>query len=100
MGHHLGIDIGSTTIKIVLLDNDFNSVHSMYQRHYSDIALTFRKMLNEIMVKFDSKSLSVTITGSAGISVAEWLGVDFIQEVLACNVVIERFFPEIDVAIE
>ncbi|MCQ2533278.1 MAG: acyl-CoA dehydratase activase-related protein [Clostridia bacterium] len=97
--YKLGLDIGSTTIKVVLLDED-KIVLSEYRRHHSDISGLLNILFEEINAKYDAMRCQVTITGSGGLSVANWLGLDFIQEVMAETVAIKRFHPETDVIIE
>ena len=97
--YKLGLDIGSTTIKLVLLDND-EIVYSEYQRHHSDISGLLNKLFEELDGKFPGISVSVTITGSGGLSVANWLKLKFIQEVMAETQAIKKYHPETDVIIE
>lgn len=97
---HLGLDVGSTTVKIVILDDDDNILYSKYQRHYSDIKFTIISIITEAYEKFKNESVTVMVTGSGGLSVSEWMNVKFIQEVIACTNTIEKIIPETEVAIE
>lgn len=97
--YRLGLDIGSTTIKIVLLDEE-KIVYSEYRRHHSDVSGILSGLFEELSEKFPGLSTCVTITGSGGLSVANWLKLDFIQEVMAETVAINRYHPETDVIIE
>ncbi|MBP5181303.1 MAG: 2-hydroxyglutaryl-CoA dehydratase, partial [Clostridiales bacterium] len=97
--YRLGLDIGSTTIKIVLLDGD-KIVHKEYRRHHSDIAGLLNQLFEELNDKFPGLDVSVTITGSGGLSVANWLGLKFTQEVMAETEAIKKYHPETDVIIE
>ena len=97
--YRLGLDIGSTTIKIVLLDGD-KIVHQEYRRHHSDISGLLNQLFEELDSKFPGLKVSVTITGSGGLSVANWLGLKFIQEVMAETEAIKKYHPETDVIIE
>lgn len=97
---HIGLDVGSTTVKIVVIDEKGNAVHKKYQRHYSDIKKTIAEVLTEGIDKIGSGSATVAVTGSGGINVAKWLGIPFVQEVTAGAVAIEKLIPETDVAIE
>ncbi|MBR6880493.1 MAG: 2-hydroxyacyl-CoA dehydratase [Clostridiales bacterium] len=97
--YRLGLDIGSTTIKVVLLDNG-EVVYSEYRRHHSDISGLLNQLFDEVNSKFPGIEVSVTITGSGGLSVANWLGLKFIQEVMAETQAIKKYHPETDVIIE
>ena len=97
---HLGLDIGSTTIKIVALDCNDKIIYSKYQRHFSDIKSTIVDVVNEAYAVINDRNINVMVTGSGGLSVSKWLDIPFIQEVIACTNTIERFIPSTDVAIE
>ena len=79
--YKIGLDVGSTTIKTAVLDQNGNLLHSSYDRHYSDIKATLASVLRGVLEKYDD--FTVMVTGSGGISVSEWLGIPFIQEVIA-----------------
>ncbi len=96
--YRIGLDIGSTTIKTAVLDDDDNLVQSSYQRHNSDVRATLYGVLKDLLKKYDK--FSITVTGSGGISVSEWLDIPFVQEVIAGVEAIKRLIPETDVAIE
>ena len=97
---HIGLDVGSTTVKIVVLDENNKVVHKKYQRHYSDIKKTLAEVLLEGIEAARGETATVAVTGSGGINVAKWLGIAFVQEVTAGAVAIEKLIPETDVAIE
>lgn len=97
---HLGLDVGSTTVKLVVLDNNAEILYSKYQRHFSDIKNTIFKLICEGYNKFKNSKITVMVTGSGGLSVNKWLHIPFIQEVTACVSSIEKFIPDTDVAIE
>ncbi|BDR65246.1 2-hydroxyacyl-CoA dehydratase [Clostridium tetani] len=97
---HLGLDIGSTTAKIVVLDQDKNIIYSMYERHFSDIKNTVIKILKNVNTKFTIEDATIMVTGSGGLAVSEWLNIPFIQEVIASTKAIEKLAKETDVAIE
>ena len=96
--YRIGLDIGSTTIKTAVLDENDKIVHSSYQRHNSDVRATLYSVLTELLKSYDN--FTITVTGSGGISVSEWLGIPFVQEVIAGVEAIKRLIPETDVAIE
>lgn len=96
--YSIGLDVGSTTIKTAVLDESGKLLYSSYERHYSDIKATLAKVLKTVLAKYDDFSLCVT--GSGGISVSQWLGIPFVQEVIAGVEAIKRLIPQTDVAIE
>jgi predicted CoA-substrate-specific enzyme activase len=97
----IGLDVGSTTVKIVVLDNSGQLIHSKYQRHYSDIKKTLAEVLNEGLSAIDNdETARIAITGSGGINAASWLGLPFVQEVSAGAEAVKKFIPETDVVIE
>ena len=98
--YKLGLDVGSTTVKLVLLNDSNSIVFSEYRRHYSDIKNTIIGLMRECYDKFGDRKITVTITGSGGLSVSKWLDVKFVQEVIACTETIENIIPKTDVAIE
>jgi predicted CoA-substrate-specific enzyme activase len=97
---HLGLDVGSTTVKIVVLDQDKDILYSKYERHYSDIRETVATMLDKAYSRFEKYNITIMVTGSGGLSVSKWLGIPFIQEVVACAKTVEKLIPRTDVAIE
>ncbi len=97
---HLGLDVGSTTVKLAVLDDNDKVLYSKYQRHYSDIRKTIFELVDETCSLFEDDDLTVTLTGSGGISVAQWLDLPFEQEVVAAAGAIEKIIPQTDVAIE
>ncbi|RVU53917.1 2-hydroxyacyl-CoA dehydratase [Anaerosphaera multitolerans] len=97
---HMGLDVGSTTVKLVVLDGDYNILYSTYRRHFSDVKKTVREVINECYVSFKYESITICVTGSGGIAVHELLGIDFVQEVVAGTEAIQKFIPQTSVAIE
>ncbi|MBQ8410577.1 MAG: 2-hydroxyglutaryl-CoA dehydratase, partial [Ruminiclostridium sp.] len=97
---HIGLDVGSTTVKIAVLDDENNFVYKKYQRHYSDIKKTLAEVLLGGLDEIKADEVTVAVTGSGGISAAKWLEIPFIQEVSAGTTAIETLIPETDVAIE
>lgn len=100
MNHYLGIDVGSTTVKLYLTDEEDNCLYSNYQRHFSDVRKTIYDLLKEVREKEGNLNVHVTMTGSGGLSLARKLGVTFVQEVIACTKTVETYIPRTDVAIE
>ncbi|MCR4781071.1 MAG: 2-hydroxyacyl-CoA dehydratase [Ruminiclostridium sp.] len=97
---HIGLDVGSTTVKIAVIDDSNEFVYKNYQRHYSDIKKTLAEVLLGGLEKVTDTEITAAVTGSGGINAAKWLGIPFIQEVEAGAVAIEALIPETDVAIE
>lgn len=101
----IGTDVGSTTVKIVCLDEEKNIVYSIYQRHLSNVRETTKSMFDDFFKFMKEKygediSFKINITGSSGMGIASWIGIEFVQEVIACIKAIEVIIPETDVAIE
>ncbi|NLJ89329.1 MAG: 2-hydroxyacyl-CoA dehydratase [Clostridiales bacterium] len=100
MYYKLGFDIGSTTIKLVVLDNKNEIIYSEYKRHLSDLKKTMIEISKSAYEELGNLACKVSITGSGGLSVSKWLNIPFVQEVIACSRAIEELIPETDVAIE
>lgn len=96
----MGLDIGSTTVKVVLIDEQNNIVYKNYQRHFSDIKNTIVNAFNEAYQKFHNSYITLKVTGSGGFNVAKNLNVPFIQEVIGCVNAIETFIAATDIALE
>src|SRR5690554_910061 len=97
---NMGLDVGSTTVKLVLIDQNDEIIFNKYQRHYSDIKNTIFELLSETCEKFANRYITIMVTGSGGMSVSQWLEIPFIQEVIASTKAIQRFIPHTDVVIE
>ena len=95
----LGLDIGSTTVKAVVIHGT-DTVFSDYRRHHADVRREVRNLLADIDRALPNAVLTAAVTGSGGLQVAELMGVGFVQEVIAATEAIERFHPEADVVIE
>ena len=98
--YNIGLDVGSTTVKVVALDSDNKVKYKEYRRHFSDIRTTIVDLVNECYEVLGDSDISIAITGSGGLSVSKWLGVEFVQEVIACTKTVEEVIPQTDVAIE
>jgi predicted CoA-substrate-specific enzyme activase len=97
---HLGLDIGSTTVKAVALDEKYNLLFSRYERHYSNIMRTLSDIVGNVYEHVNAKEITVSATGSGGLAVSDWMDIPFVQEVIAGTVTVKRLIPETDVAIE
>ncbi|WP_252230655.1 2-hydroxyacyl-CoA dehydratase [Clostridium sp. ZBS15] len=98
--YKIGLDIGSTTVKLVVLNHKEQLVYSKYERHYSDIKSTIIELIEEAYKDLGNIYCTLSVTGSGGLSVSKWLNVEFIQEVIACSKTVETIIPETDVVIE
>ena len=97
---HVGLDVGSTTVKIVVIDSNKKEIYSDYTRHFSDTKNTVCKVLESLPKKFPNSKFTIALTGSGAMSAATFLGLPFIQEVVACKRAVEKFIPQTDVVIE
>ena len=97
---NIGIDVGSTTVKMVVMNNKKEILYSEYRRHFSDTKKTIKDLFNEVLEKFPNKKFTIVTTGSGAIALAKYLDIPFIQEVIACKNSIKEFAPSTDVAIE
>ncbi|MDR0564134.1 MAG: 2-hydroxyacyl-CoA dehydratase [Azoarcus sp.] len=101
--HRIGIDIGSTTVKLAVLNQHGQLAFRSYTRHFSEVRKTAAQCLTELAaagILAPDDEVSVVLTGSGGVGVAETLGFHFVQEVIACSRAIEIRAPHTDVAIE
>lgn len=96
----LGIDVGSTTVKVVLTDGEDNIKYSEYMRHYSDIKNTVLTLFSHIKNEIHNSKVITAITGSGGLLLSKMLGLPFVQEVIATKKAVERYLPKTDVVIE
>ena len=100
MQYTLGIDIGSTTVKIAILDERHQLLFSDYQRHFANIKETLSSLLKSAYDKLGNITLHPVITGSGGLTLANHLKVPFVQEVIAVSTSLKELAPVTDVAIE
>ncbi len=98
MAKNLGIDVGSTTVKVCVMDDDGRVLYSSYVRHYSRVRECVLSELEKIH-SFDT-SFRACITGSAGLGIAQRGGIPFVQEVQAAYGAIRKLYPDTDVAVE
>lgn len=96
----LGVDIGSTTVKTVILNNDYDILFSAYERHFANIQETFASLLIQAQEKLGPMNLSPVITGSGGLTLSKAINAPFVQEVIAVSNSLTDFAPQTDVAIE
>ena len=100
MSLRVGIDIGSTTVKVVVLDEQNKLLFRSYERHYSKTRERACETLRSIQDMLAGQNIKVTITGSAGLGVANAAGIDFVQEVYATAAAVNTYIPDTDAVIE
>ena len=98
--YRAGIDIGSTTVKLVVLDDNDDIIYGQYRRHMARTQATLAELLAEAKNKIGECSLRIKITGSGAINLAKALEIEFVQEVVAVATALKKVAPETDVAIE
>lgn len=98
--HCLGLDIGSTTAKLVVLDPDGKLLFSAYERHLSEPRIVLTRLLSEANEKLPGLIVKGACTGSGGITLAKGLNLDFVQEVISSTAAVQKLIPETSVAIE
>ncbi len=100
MSLRIGIDIGSTTVKVVVLDEQNKLLFRSYERHYSKARERALETLHNIQDKLTGRAVRLVITGSAGLGVAKASGIDFVQEVYATAAAVNSYYPDTDAVIE
>ena len=98
--YKLGIDIGSTTVKIALIDDNNTVIFSDYERHFANIQETLQSLLEKAVASVGNFNCHPVITGSGGLTLAKHLEVPFTQEVVAVSTALQAEAPQCDVAIE
>ena len=97
---HVGLDVGSTTVKIVVMNENKETIYKDYRRHFSDTKNTVCEVLKELNEKYPNSKFTLALTGSGAMSAAKFLDVNFIQEVVSCKRAVEKYIPQTDVVIE
>ncbi len=100
MSLRIGIDIGSTTVKVVVLSPEGQLLFRSYERHFSKVREKACEILRSIAPRFSGEEVKLVITGSAGLGVAKASGVDFVQEVYATAAAVNEYIPDTDAVIE
>ena len=96
----LGIDVGSTTVKLVLLNAQDEILYQKYERHMSSVFDKVRDLLIQMQQEMGEMDVQVVITGSGGLALADKIGAKFEQEVITCSLAVQKLIPETDVVIE
>jgi predicted CoA-substrate-specific enzyme activase len=97
---HVGLDIGSTTAKAVVLDEDDRLIHSDYRRHYADIRTTATGIMEDLRKNYGDSMMTLAVAGSGALAIAEGMHVQFAQELVACRASVDRYLKGVDVSIE
>ncbi len=97
---HIGLDVGSTTVKIVIMNDKLETIYTNYKRHFSDTKNTVCSVLEELITLYPENSYTICLTGSGAMSAAKFLDLPFIQEVVSCKRAVEKYIPKTDVVIE
>ncbi len=98
--YHVGLDIGSTTVKVVAIDPEGKVVYSEYRRHHAEVRQVLEQLLGELMDTIGNAQCTIEITGSGGLQLAERLQIPFVQEVVAVVGAVRQLYPQTDVIIE
>ncbi|GHV40180.1 2-hydroxyglutaryl-CoA dehydratase [Clostridia bacterium] len=98
--YSLGIDIGSTTVKLAVIDKDARLVFGKYSRHYSNIQETLHTLFTDAQNALPGAVFTAAITGSGGLTISNWIGAGFVQEVIAVTEAVGVIAPKTDVAVE
>ena len=96
----VGIDIGSTTIKYVVMDDDKTVLHKDYSRHFSEIGAALTNTLSTLKEIVGETKFKIALAGSAGMGIAKKISLPFVQEVIACRTAVEEFIPQTDTVVE
>lgn len=91
--YKIGIDVGSTTIKLVIINTQQEIVYKSYRRHQANIQQSFSKEIEKVISAFPNVNFKINITGSAGMGIGERLGINFIQEIVAAVEVVHNIYP-------
>lgn len=97
---NVGIDVGSTTIKLVVLDKAKQIVYKNYERHFSEIGHALHENLASLKKIVGEQKFSFALTGSAGMGIAQRIGLPFVQEVIACAAAVKELIPQTDTVVE
>ena len=94
---NVGIDVGSTTIKLVVLEQ---IVYKNYERHFSEIGHALHENLESLKKVVGEQKFNFALTGSAGMGIAQRIGLPFVQEVIACAAAVKELIPQTDTVVE
>ncbi len=100
MAKFMGIDVGSTTVKVCVLSETYEILYTSYERHFARVKECVLNQLSIVEEKFGKGEFQVSITGSAGLGLAERAHISFVQEVQAAFTAIRKYYPDADAAVE
>ena len=100
MAYNVGLDVGSTTVKLVVIDESNKLLYREYKRHKSNVEETVKSVILDAYKEFPDKDITIMVTGSGGMFVEKYWDINFIQEVVSGTTAIRTFIPQTDVAIE
>ena len=100
MPKKMGIDVGSTTVKVTVLSEDLQVLYTSYERHFARVKECVLNQLSIVEQKFGAQEFCVSVTGSAGLGLAERAKLSFVQEVQAAFTAIRKYYPDADAAVE
>ncbi|MBO5212195.1 MAG: 2-hydroxyacyl-CoA dehydratase [Clostridia bacterium] len=99
MKYSIGVDVGSTTVKSVVLSEDYEIIYSVYTRHFSKVREAVLEQLKKIFEKYEGE-YKISITGSAGLGLSSASELPFVQEVYSASLAIKNLYPDADCAVE
>ena len=97
---HIGLDVGSTTVKVIVMNDNLETIYRAYKRHFSDTKNTIYTCIEELIARYPDFNFTIAFTGSGAMAISELMDIAFIQEVVSCKRVVEKYIPETDVVIE
>lgn len=100
MVYKVGIDVGSTTVKAVVLDEENAILYKVYKRHYSKIAESLEGIIKDMVLLLKNKKFKLAVSGSAGLGISKACRLDFVQEVFALGGAVDLLVPDTDVVVE
>jgi predicted CoA-substrate-specific enzyme activase len=100
LAYKVGIDVGSTTVKAVVLNEENAILYKTYRRHYSKIAESLEEIIKDMVLLLKNKEFKLAISGSAGLGISKACHIDFVQEVFALGGAVDLLVPDTDVVVE
>ncbi len=98
--YKVGLDVGSTTVKLAVIDKANEVVISKYVRHKSKLREATQGLINEVAEKLGNVDVKLAVTGSGGLGISKWLGIEYVQEVIAGCEAIQTYYPQTDTIVE
>ncbi len=98
--YKVGLDVGSTTVKLAVIDKANKVVMSKYVRHKSRLREATQSLINEVSDRLGNIDVDLAVTGSGGLGISKWLGIEYVQEVIAGCEAIQTYYPETNAIVE